>query len=89
MSDNQNSINTRKKRFSGTADFFKRLVKEKKLGTFGAIITLLLLFTGLFADFLAPYGMNQTYVGEELTAPSAQFWFGTDKVGRDILSRKV
>lgn len=35
-----------------------RFVKEKPLGTVGGIITLLLLLTGIFADFIAPYGMN-------------------------------
>ncbi|MBA7534009.1 Glutathione transport system permease protein GsiD [subsurface metagenome] len=65
-----------------------RLVKEKPLGTVGAVITLLLLFTGIFADFLAPYGMNEN-VGALLAPPSAKFWLGTDNIGRDLLSRVI
>ncbi len=74
---------------SAAKGFVKRLIKEKKLGTFGAVITLLLLLSGIFADFLAPYGMNETYVGEHLRAPSKEFLFGTDDIGRDVLSRVI
>jgi hypothetical protein len=31
------------------------------------------LLTGVFADFLAPFGMNQTYMTEHLCPPSASF----------------
>ena len=78
-----------RKREGASQSFFRRLIKTKKLGTFGALIALLLLFTGIFADFLAPYGMNETYVGEELSEPSREFLFGTDKVGRDVFSRII
>ena len=71
------------------ADFGKRLIKEKPLGLAGAIITLLLLLVGIFADVLAPYGLNDTWVGGSLEPPSSDFWFGTDNVGRDILSRVI
>jgi peptide/nickel transport system permease protein len=37
-----------------------RLIREQPLGTVGGIITLLLLLTAIFADWLAPYGMNET-----------------------------
>jgi peptide/nickel transport system permease protein len=77
------------KKDSAVKGFFKRLVKEKKLGTVGAIITLLLLLTGIFADVIAPYGMNETYVGDQLTEPSRQFIFGTDDIGRDVFSRVI
>jgi len=71
------------------AGLAKRLLKEKPLGTVGAIITLLLLLTGVFADFLAPYGMNETNAANALAAPSARFWLGTDNLGRDLLSRVI
>ncbi len=77
------------KRHSALVNFLIRLVKEKPLGTVGGIITLLLLLTGIFADFIAPYGMNETWVGGPLTSPSALFWLGTDNIGRDILSRVI
>ncbi len=79
-----------RKRHSRLVGFVIRLVKEKPLGTVGAVITLALLFAGIFADFLAPYGLNEGHgVGNFLAAPSAKFWFGTDNLGRDILSRII
>ncbi|GAI26805.1 unnamed protein product, partial [marine sediment metagenome] len=41
--------------------FLIRLVKEKPLGMVGGIITLLLLLTGVFADFIAPFGINEPW----------------------------
>ncbi len=78
----------RKKR-SAFASFFIRLVKEKKLGTVGFAITLLLLFVGIFADVLAPYGMNETHIDDYLEAPGAKYWLGADNMGRDILTRVI
>ncbi|MBN1547765.1 MAG: ABC transporter permease [Syntrophaceae bacterium] len=78
----------RKKR-SSLLTFTIRLAKEKPMGVAAAVVTLLLLFTAIFADHLAPYGMNETWVGEFLEPPSAKFLFGTDNLGRDILSRVI
>ncbi len=77
------------KRHSRLVNFVIRLVKEKPLGTVGAVITLVLLFTGLFADLLAPYGANETSQEYFLAAPSARFWLGADNLGRDMLSRVI
>lgn len=77
------------KRSRGLAFFLSRLVREKPLGTFGLVITLLLLFTAIFADFLAPYGMNQIHTSDILSPPSSTFWLGTDNLGRDMLSRLI
>jgi len=81
---------TKRKRHSFFVDFFLRLVKEKPLGTVGGVITLLLLLTGVFADLIAPYGMNESLgIANYMVAPSAQSWFGTDNLGRDILTRVI
>ena len=82
MADSSSGRVSERKRHSFFVDFFIRLVKEKPLGTVGGVITLLLLFTGIFADFLAPYGYNEM-TGEFLGAPSAKFWLGTDNLSRD------
>jgi peptide/nickel transport system permease protein len=67
--------------------FVNRLVREKPLGAIGGGIFLVFLFCGIFADVLAPYGMNDTDLSQRLRAPSWEFWFGTDHLGRDVLSR--
>jgi peptide/nickel transport system permease protein len=77
------------KRRSFFGDLAYRFVKEKPLGTVGAVIVILLLFVGIFADWLAPFGYNDTFVGIKLEALSSQFWLGTDNVGRDLLSRII
>ena len=70
-------------------DFLRRFVREKRLGMVGAVIVLLLLFFGIFADLLAPYGMDEKSLRDRFAAPSAQFLLGADQVGRDILSRLI
>lgn len=67
--------------------FARRLIREKPLGAFGAAVFLFFLFCGVFADVLAPYGMNETDMTVRLQAPSWAHWFGTDHLGRDVLSR--
>ncbi|MBA7473941.1 Glutathione transport system permease protein GsiD [subsurface metagenome] len=89
MADSSSGGVTERKRHSRLIGFFVRLVKEKPLGTAGGIITLLLLLTGIFADFLAPYGMNDPCMADKLLAPSATYWLGTDHLGRDLLSRVI
>ena len=77
-----------RKRHSWLVASMIRLVKEKPLGTIGLVITLLLLFTGIFADLLAPYGMNEM-TGALRVPPSAGHWLGTDNIGRDLLTRII
>jgi len=89
MTDSSSEIVDERKRHSAPVDFLLRLVREKPLGTVGGVITLLLLLTGIFADFLAPYGMNELHSTEALAAPSAKYWLGTDNLGRDLLSRVI
>lgn len=71
------------------ADFFIRLFKEKHLGAVGGVIFLLLLLTGIFANFLAPYGYNDISPIDSLKAPSGKYLLGTDNLGRDLLSRMI
>ncbi len=89
MADISSGGVAKRKGHSWLVGFVIKLVKEKPLGTVGGIITLLLLLTGIFANFLAPYGVNQSFEGYFLTPPSTQFWLGTDNVGRDLLSRII
>ncbi len=80
---------TEPKRHSFLVDLFIRLWREKPLGTVGLAIVLVLLLTGIFADWLAPYPMQQMDLMHTLAGPSAAHWLGTDNVGRDMLSRII
>lgn len=67
--------------------FFSRLVREKPVGAAAALLFLLFVFCGVFAEVLAPYGYNEINMLERLKAPSWSHPFGTDNLGRDMLSR--
>ena len=60
---------------------------RSRSGAIGGVVFLLFLFCGVFADVLAPYGMNQINPINRLKPPSWAFPFGTDNLGRDMLSR--
>ena len=72
---------------SPTLKFIARLFREKPLGAIGGVVFVLFLLCGIFADVLAPYGANQISPINRLKPPSAAFPFGTDNLGRDMLSR--
>jgi peptide/nickel transport system permease protein len=67
--------------------FWARLWRDKPLGVAGAIVLALFLACGLLADVISPYGFNQISPIERLKPPSMAHWFGTDNLGRDVLSR--
>jgi len=77
------------KRSHPIVDFLKRLVREKPLGTIGGIIILVVFFVGVFADGLAPYGINEISLAERLSGPSTMHLLGTDALGRDLFSRII
>lgn len=89
MKTTERSVVAQKRKHSWLVGSLIKLVKEKRLGAAGGIVTLFLLLIGIFANFLAPYGMNETWVGDFIAPPSAEFWLGTDNVGRDLLSRVI
>lgn len=82
-------ITKEEKRRSMATDVLVRLVKEKPLGLIGGIIVLVMLLTGIFANFIAPYGYNDMDLTARLSAPSITHLMGTDNMGRDIFSRIV
>ncbi len=67
--------------------FTRRLFREKRLGAAGGVIFMVFLFCGVFADLLAPYGMNETNMLRRLESPSIEHIMGTDHLGRDVFSR--
>lgn len=77
------------KRRSLWAEAGMRLLKEKPLGTVGAVIVLTLFIVGIFANFIAPYGVNELHLADRLTGPSSEYLLGTDNLGRDVLTRVI
>ena len=68
-------------------DFVWRLLHDKPVGAAAAMVFLVFVFAGLFAQLLAPYGFNEISMLERLYAPSWKHPFGTDNLGRDMFSR--
>jgi peptide/nickel transport system permease protein len=53
----------------------------------GCIIIAAMVFMAVFASLLSPYDPIRISLAERLKPPSAVHFFGTDELGRDILSR--
>ncbi len=53
----------------------------------GGAIVLLLFACSFFAPFLTPYDPSHLDAWHVLLPPSARHWFGTDELGRDVLTR--
>lgn len=54
-----------------------------------ALLVLLQVVVSLFAGLIAPYDPVAQAVDARMAAPSADYWLGTDKFGRDVLSRII
>ncbi|HET7579299.1 MAG TPA: nickel transporter permease [Bacillales bacterium] len=76
------------KRYSPLAEAWKSF-KKNRLAMAGAIIILLFLLMAVFANVIAPESYKHQVLEDRLQAPSAEHWFGTDGLGRDIFSRVV
>ena len=66
-----------------------RRLRRNKLAVAGLIVIALFILIAIFADVIAPYGMDDQDYLNRLQPPSAQHWFGTDNFGRDIFSRII
>jgi peptide/nickel transport system permease protein len=53
----------------------------------GALILAVWVFCALFGDAVAPFSPFQDSLLDKLATPSAEHWFGTDRLGRDVFSR--
>lgn len=63
--------------------------RKNKIAVVGSGIVLFFIFLAAFGPWIAPEGINDQKLPERLLAPSAQYWFGTDDLGRDIFSRVI
>ncbi len=75
-----------KERTWGTA--FWLFVRKNPLGAAGGLLMLLLILMAVFAGVLATHNPVRTS-SRVLVPPGAEFWLGTDNLGRDLWSRVV
>ena len=64
-------------------------IQKHKLFSFYSTLMLLVVIVAIFAPWLAPGDAFSSNMSQALQAPSSQHWFGTDKLGRDVLSRII
>ena len=64
-----------------------RLLSRNASAVAGGIIIAIMVFMAVFASALSPYDPIRISLAERLKPPSAVHLFGTDELGRDILSR--
>ena len=75
------------------AEGLKRFAANR-IALFGLVLIAVIVGAALFAPWLAPYSPNEQFF-EGLTLegaplpPNAEFWLGTDQLGRDLLSRLI
>lgn len=63
--------------------------RKNKSFMIGLIILVSIILVAIFAEVIAPYEFDQQNVGPRYTAPCAEYLFGTDQLGRDMLSRVI
>lgn len=65
-----------------------RAILSNPLGLIGSVMVAIVVLIGLFAPLIAPYGFAQTNFQTPFQVPGTiGYVFGTDDLGRDILSR--
>ena len=67
----------------------RRAAGHNLLATAGAVMIVVLLVLALFAPWIAPQDPAHIDLPARLMGPSAAHWFGSDELGRDILSRII
>jgi len=63
------------------------VLRKSKLAVFGALLVSLFLFLAVFGPRIAPYDPYEVKLQARFIPPSGEHPFGTDKMGRDVLSR--
>lgn len=66
----------------------RRFIRQPA-GIIGTTVIVLYVLMSLFPSLIAPHDPLETFRGEELASPSADHWFGTDPIGRDVFSRTI
>jgi peptide/nickel transport system permease protein len=67
----------------------RRAAGHNVLATAGVVLVAVFVLCALFAPWIAPQDPAHIDLPSRLMGPSASHWFGTDELGRDILSRII
>jgi peptide/nickel transport system permease protein len=64
-----------------------RLLLRNPVTVVSAVVLGIVVFVAVAANWITPFGVNDVDVPSALRPPSGDHWFGTDELGRDVLSR--
>jgi peptide/nickel transport system permease protein len=64
-----------------------RLLLRNPVTVVSAVVLGVVVFVAVAANWITPFGVNVVDVPSALRPPSGDHWFGTDELGRDVLSR--
>ncbi|NBI31288.1 ABC transporter permease [Chengkuizengella marina] len=67
-------------------DVWMRL-RKNKLAMFGLWVLVFLILTAIIAPWISPYDYKSQVLADKNLSPSAEHWFGTDDLGRDMFER--
>ena len=81
----QQSIQSKYLVYEQIMESWKRF-KQNRAAVIGLGVFCFIVLLAVFASRVAPYNPFKTRVGPHLGSPSREFPFGTDQIGRDILS---
>ncbi|WP_315835903.1 ABC transporter permease [Bradyrhizobium prioriisuperbiae] len=76
-------------RFGATFQHARYILSENPVTAFAFGLLVLILIAAVFGPWLVPYDPLASNTAVALKPPSVAHWFGTDQLGRDILSRVV
>lgn len=71
----------------GVRAVVRDFVRQSPLNLVALGLIAMFLFLVVFGDALAPYDPIKPNIQVKLAPPSSTYWFGTDELGRDVLSR--
>lgn len=71
-----------------SAVFWPRL-RRNRLAMSGGGVVLMLFVLSILAPLISPYDPSSINAWDVLQPPSFKHWFGTDELGRDVLSRVI
>lgn len=62
-------------------------ILKNKMAVIGFVFIVLIFFLAMFGPHMVPYGHSEQVLEDANLAPSAEHWFGTDGLGRDMWVR--
>jgi peptide/nickel transport system permease protein len=65
------------------------VLRSQPLAMFGLFFLAIFIVLAIFAPWIAPFDPAAIHLHARLEGPTSSHWFGTDELGRDILSRVI